>query len=305
MQQDRKIRAVIRVLGEPEIRKGDELVFICPKCTHRKPKLSVNVKTDWFHCWICEWKGKNLVPVLRLKGESEDLRLYIDSLGGPRRRVVDNEKKYDVPALPSEFRTLTREWRSPYYRNAISYLKCRGITDKDILRWKLGYCEDGEYRNRIIVPSFDRMGELNFFVGRLFAGSMGQTYKHGNFNKDIVWNELMVDWESPVVVVEGPFDAMKVRDNVIALQGSILENSLLVRLALAGQDVYLAMDADAMSKQIDIIRELIGYGVRCFWVPLDGRRDVGEMDHDEFCRAAAQATPMVSGLDLLKARIHA
>jgi DNA primase len=310
VNRDRKVRAVVRALGQPERRKGDELIYPCPRvengvpCTGaRKFKLSVNVATDRFHCWICNWGGKNLVPILRMAGDTPELREYIDELEGSR---PTEERTYDPVVLPQEFRSLSTPTRSPYYAEAWEYLRSRGIGLSDALRWRLGYCEDGQYRHRIVVPSFDAEGELNFFVGRSYRGG-ARSYKHGNFDKDIVWNELMVDWRRPVVVVEGPFDAMKVGENAIALQGSILrsDSRLFATLVTKAPDVYFAMDADASGLQSRIISRLLSYDVGCFWVPLGGRKDVGEMERSEFEARRAEAIRVGSDLDLLKVRVRA
>ena len=45
------------------------------------------------------------------------------------------------------------------------------IDDSDILKYNIGYCDDGLYSNRIIIPSYDSDGQLNFFVGRAFFNS--------------------------------------------------------------------------------------------------------------------------------------
>ena len=41
----------------------------------------------------------------------------------------------------------------------------------DILKHNIGYCDEGKYSNRIIIPSYDSDGQLNFFVGRDFYKS--------------------------------------------------------------------------------------------------------------------------------------
>jgi len=305
MQQERKVRAVERVLGDPEIRKGDELVFLCPRCDHRKPKLSVNTRTDRFHCWICHWSGKDLLPILKMKGESEDVRLYRAYLGD-EPKTDEPERTYDTPVLPNEFVSLTRDTRDPYVRSAFSYLSNRGVSMEDILKWKLGFCPRGEYKNRIIIPSFDADGELSFFVGRsIFPGN--RTYLHGNFDKDIVFNELLIDWTQPVVITEGPFDAIKAGDNAIPLQGSFLrrESVLFRRIVTAGLPVYFAMDADAFETQMGIVEKFLKYGINCYYVSLRGRKDVGEMTHEEFLERKRTATPVESILDLLKVKVCA
>lgn len=215
------------------------------------------------------------------------------------------KKQYDQPQLPEEFRTLSKDWKTPYYNSAISYLSQRGISRSDILLWKLGYCEEGEYRNRIIIPSFDETGTLNFFTGRSFYDGVSR-YKNGNFCKDIIFNDYLVDWKKPIVVTEGPFDAFKIKDNVVALQGNILTGGtkLFSRIVLSGVDVYFAMDSDAYEKQLRIIEELISYGIECRYINLHGKKDAGEMTHEEFEAAKNHSFLVRTEMDLAKLRIY-
>lgn len=304
MQVATKLRAVRRALDQEEsITKGDEVVFICPKCEHRKPKLCVNLKIDWFHCWVCDWKGKNLIPLLRLRGNTPELQEYIKEIDDAPAPVVQ-ERTYDRPSLPPGFRSLSRPSRSPYYTAAMAYLTGRGLGTDDILRWKLGYCDEGEYKGRVIIPSFDEHGELNFAVGRTYYGHP-RSYLHGELNKDIVWNDYMVDWDRPVVVTEGPFDAFKAEDNVVALQGSIMGKELFKKIVTTGVDVHFAMDTDAFQKQLNIIQRLLRFGVQCCYVGLMGKKDVGAMTKEEFRTARERAVPVKSDLDLLRLRVMA
>jgi len=304
MQRERKLQAIQVTLGHEQLRKGAEAVFFCPRCKHRKPKLSVNLDTDRFHCWSCDWGGKTLIPLM--SRDSKERNEYVAELEANKLKPATPEKKYDAPALPTEFRTLTKEWPGPYYKSAMRYLQDRGITIQDIRHWKLGYCEEGNYKHRIIVPSFDEYGVLNFVVGRSFYDNP-QKYKHENLCKDVIFNEYMVDWNKPIVVTEGPFDAFKTGDNVTALQGSILreDSKLFSRLVFSGVEVYFAMDQDAFRKQLKILTNLVAYGVDCYYVPMGGKKDVGEMSKTEFREAKLQALPVGSSIDILRLRMKA
>jgi hypothetical protein len=299
-----KIRVLRSILGREEIRKGDELVFFCPRHKHHKPKLSVNVKTDNMHCWFCDWKDRSLLPILELKGPTEISREYKSKLSGSSETRIP-EKKYDEPILPKEFRSLTSDWGTPYYHNAMEYLSSRGVSSDDIVHWKLGYCEDGDYRYRIIIPSFDEFGELNFFTGRSFYPSMRHRYMHGNFCKDIIFDEYMVDWSRPVTITEGFFDLVKIDHNGIPLQGSILNEGsrLFSKIVKHDCDTFFAMDSDAFEKQLRIIKKFLMFGVNCYYIDLGTRRDVAEMDREEFIRAKKSATAIGSDLDLIRCRL--
>jgi len=305
MQRELKLQAIRKTLGHEQQRKGAEVVFFCPRCKHKKPKLSVNLDTDHFHCWIDDWGGKNLIPLM-LKG-SKERDDYINELKeAGKLQKVEPKKKYATPELPPEFRTLTKEWTGPYYNAAMKYLLNRGLTMADIKLWKLGYCEEGEYKHRIVIPSFDEYGVLNFVVGRSFYDNPLK-YKHGYFCKDIIFNDYMVDWNRSIVITEGPFDAFKTGDNTIALQGSILndDSKLFSKLVFSKVDVYFAMDQDAFYKQLKILENLVSYGVDCHYVPLGGKKDVGEMSKEEFKEAKAKSIPVMSRADILRLKVKA
>lgn len=187
----------------------------------------------------------------------------------------------------------------------MKYLADRGVTTDDILRLKLGYCEEGPYYGRIIFPSFDDMGDLNFFVGRSFYGST-MRYKHERYSKDIIFNDYLIDWREPVTLVEGPFDALKARDNAIPLQANLLipGTKLFSKIILSGVDVYMALDKKEFDKQVRIMRDLVGYGMTSFFVNIGNRKDVGEMTHDEFAEAKRNARRISSDIDLAKLRIE-
>ena len=89
----------------------------------------------------------------------------------------------------------------------MKYLHSRGVTKADILRWKIGFCFDGEYRNRIIIPSFDEDGDCSYFIARSYTGD-SYKYKNPRASKDIVFNDLFIDWNKDLVLVEGVFDAL-------------------------------------------------------------------------------------------------
>ena len=164
----------------------------------------------------------------------------------------------------------------------LNYLRKRGINSADILKWKIGYCEDGEYRNRIIIPSFNRDGNCNYFVARTWTKDWLK-YKNPPAAKNVVFNELMINWNEPIVLVEGIFDAI-VADNSVPLLGSTLNTrSKLFRAILThSKRVYVALDQDAEKKALNIVNALISYGVEVYKIDTSGYEDVGEMAKEKF-----------------------
>jgi hypothetical protein len=308
--KERKLKAIKRTLGEPWLLKGDEAVFVCPQANCRKDraKLSVNLARDTFHCWICDYgqgKGSLLVLMAPHSEEREEYRRELEDRRGAKK-TEPPAKVYDPVALPDEFKTLTVPSKSPYYRAAMEYLAGRGVHSDDILRYKLGYCDGGDYKNRILIPSFDLDGELNFFTARAIYKGV-RSYDHGNFDKDIIFNELLVDWSRPVTLTEGPFDAIKIGDNAIPLQTSSLSeySKLFRKIVTEGIDVFFALDSDALKKQLKIISAFLHYGTECYHVHLNGFKDAGDMTKEQFAAAKAKAFPVKGELDVLRLRVCA
>jgi DNA primase len=307
MQRERKLIALRRALDQQGHQKGEEIVFFCPKHGHRTDRkygqLGVNLESDNFNCFVCGWKGRDILPLLRLKGDTADSREYAEEI---RPDAEKPKKEYDDVRLPREFRPLAREYRSPWYRMAANYLASRGLDERDILVYKLGYCEDGDYRNRIIVPSFDSRGELNFFVGRSFLSDT-MKYKHGVFCKDIIFNDYLIDWDSPVTLVEGVFDAMRIGGNSIPLLGVFLnpESQLFKKIVERQKLVYVALDADAKDKQFKIMRSLNEHGVAvgCVNVASSGFKDPGEMPREKFETIKLNSMIVSSAVDMLKMKV--
>jgi DNA primase len=312
MRRSRKVEALRHILGHEAFQKNDELIFFCKNrrgCDgkHHKPKLSVNVERDTFNCWVCGWSGLSLKAIFRA-----DASLYQEYMASRSDGQVEADETvvYDTPILPEEFQSLSmRREADPYWRAATEYVLSRGLTELDIVRYKLGYCAAGEYKHRVIVPSFDRSGALNFFVGRKYYENVGENYKHGNFCKDIVFNDLMLDWSGPTILVEGPFDAMVAGANAIPLQGTILseDSQLFARLVFARKPVFIALDSDAWKKQKRLVSLMYSYGidVRSVDMRKSGVQDVAELGRPKFDELLRATTKLDNDLDLLKLRATA
>ena len=208
----------------------------------------------------------------------------------------EEEKEEKVP-LPKEFISLANGVPTTA-RNAMNYLRRRGVTKEDIIRWKIGYCSEGEYRNRIIIPSFGMSGYANFFIARSFSGDW-MRYKNPQVNRNIVFNELYVDWDKDVILVEGAFDAIRAQSaaTAIPLVGSTLriESKLFQSLVRHDPKVYLALDDNTemdRKKTSAVAQCLIKYGVETYLISVDGYEDVAEMPRDVLQIRKQRATVM-------------
>ena len=115
------------------------------------------------------------------------------------------------------------------------------------MKWKIGYCDDGRFGGRVIIPSFNNDGNINYFIARSYGSS--EKIPHPAAEKDIIFNQLSIDWDSPVTLVEGVFDAIVAGENAIPILGSTLrEHQIISSTAINDTPVYLALDEDARKK---------------------------------------------------------
>ena len=279
---ERKIRIIEDFLGGYQ-KSRDEFLFYCPKCKHHNPKLSLNFDKDVFKCWVCDYNGRSIGRLVYFYGKPEHRELWKIELG-----IVDMSEIHKPEAeeifidLPEEFISLTSKQQSPLSLSARAYLKNRGITQQDIVWWKIGYCPDGEYKNRIVIPSFDLEGKVNYFIARNYAGNWNK-YLNPASKKDFIFNELYLDWYKDITIVEGAFDAI-VAGNAIPLLGSTLrEDSYIFQkiVAKCGK-VFIALDSDVKAKEDKIIKLLLSYGVDVYRIDTSGFGDIGEMDKETF-----------------------
>jgi hypothetical protein len=279
---ERKVRIIEDFLGG-FYRSKDEFLFYCPKCKHHNPKLSINFNKNVFKCWVCDYNGRSINSLVSFYGKANHRAEWKTVCGIVDMSEADKQKNPEtIIHLPEEFISLTKKNCTPLSLSARTYLKSRGITTEDILWWKIGFCPDGEFKNRIIIPSFDLKGRVNFFIARNYSGEW-QKYYNPAIEKDFIFNELYLDWNKDITIVEGVFDAIVARNSIPLLGSTLREDSYIFQKIVDNCDmIYLGLDSDARAKEDKIIKLLLSYGVDCYRVDTSGFGDVGEMDKETF-----------------------
>jgi len=265
MNQNKIVNLLNRVLKSngTKLKKLDEYMYWSPFISHHKPKLQINVRTQKWHCWVSNVGGRTLFQLLKKVNASnqhfDELRELVGD--SPQYKKKTDSKVSEVVQLPNEFITLCNGTDSIVKRHALSYLYKRGITDGDILKYNIGYCDEGLYSNRIIIPSYDSDGTLNFFVGRdFYNGKM--KYRNSHTTKDIIGFDLFINWDEPLVLCEGVFDAMAFKRNAIPLFGKNIMSTLQKKIIESRVKViYLALDNDAIEDAIKISDNFINNGI--------------------------------------------
>ena len=267
--------------------KGPELIFYCPFCNHYKRKLQVNVDTQQWHCWVCDAKGRSLFTLLKKLKVSNRVLDELSQIYETHRGTYASERHAQIGRLPKEFQSLIgrdEKISSIVYTHARAYLRKRQVNEEDIIRYNIGYCVDGEYGGRIVIPSYDSNANLNYFVGRSFyPGKL--KYKNPPVSKDIVVFELYINWKMPIVLCEGVFDAIAIKRNAIPLLGKTVSNSLLNKIIVNKvPSVILALDTDALDTSVKISQKLMQYGISVSKVTLKDK-DPSEVGYKNMLKA--------------------
>jgi len=269
---------------------GVNVAVRCPNCDddkNNKKKFSINLETLQCHCWVCGIKGKNLSPILRKFFKKDDLIFYSRNFLGEKYEHERVEKiEVEVPKLPSKFILLADNFKriDPDIKSCLSYLVKRGISERDMWYFKLGTCTSGRHRRRIIIPSFDSDGGLNYYSSRSIDSNKIK-YINAKFDKrEIIFNEINIDWSEELTVVEGPFDLIKCNDNATCILGSNMGERYLLfkKIAANMTPTLLALDSDMIQKSFKIAKLLSSYGCDVRIMELGGKLDVGEMTKSEF-----------------------
>ena len=162
------------------------------------------------------------------------------------------------------------------------YLKQRGITEEIIKEYRIGYTTDGDFAFRVIIPSYDKEGELNYFIARSWVPHKIK-YKNPTIPKEtIIFNEFNIDFDKDIYLVEGAFD-MLFLENSIPLLGKNISPLLFERLYNeANGEIHICLDGDAWDNAQKLFHELNGgrlYGkIKIIRPPKD--RDVCDLKGD-------------------------
>ena len=74
MKEDLLKQLLESILGRSKsARGGDEAVFTCPSCNHHKKKLTFNLSSQKFQCWVFNIKATELTNYLKKQKHLERL----------------------------------------------------------------------------------------------------------------------------------------------------------------------------------------------------------------------------------------
>lgn len=270
-----------------------QITFDCPVCSYDikdldegdgKGNLEINYKMFVYKCWVCAESHhthghlNKLVFKYGSPTQIRDFKLYT-----PDEFVSRSTVSYKKVRLPKEFisfsdvsygRKLTHK-----YKQAYKYLRSRNITDEMIKKFNIGYCDEGLYENRIIIPSYDEYDDLNYFVARSYLKYSKRKYMNPQADKNtLIWNEHMIDWDKPIYLVEGVFDSIFL-ENSVPMLGKFITNNLFEKVYDNAKKVVIVLDSDAWVDSVKLFHRMnVGKLMGKVWtIKIEGNSDIADL----------------------------
>jgi hypothetical protein len=258
-------------LGEPRKHNEDtgQVAFDCPACSAEKGlmegdgkgNLEINYNRNIFHCWSCSETNHMHGPIIRLLkryATPRHIRDYL--LLKPDADIAIAKQVTDIVVeLPDEYKKLAECTPQDYkYGAAIAYLRKRGIGPDTIKEFDIGYAVKGKYFNRIIIPSYDAAGKVNYFIARWFDKEFNKIkYLNPTAEKqEIVFNEAKINFDATIYIVEGATDHI-VTPNSTPLLGKYISDKLFELLYDNAKGyIVIVLDDDAWEDAKNLYRQL-------------------------------------------------
>lgn len=261
--------------------------FCCPQCAENegvasdgKYNLELNFQIGKFRCWKCgETDGMHggLSYLIKRFGNGMIMRQYKDCIQDLRNSGLYNLHLFTGDTFvvnEDTFVKLPKTFKKVDYRinkrgKMVDYLKSRHISQEVIDKFNIGYTNWDEEkpidRNRIIIPSYDENGFLNYWVGRDYTGyEKRQKYKNvDDVNKtNVVFFEDKLIWDADIILTEGIFDALNIPNATPLLGKTLSKDSMLYQKLYkqANANVVIAIDADTELSEVKRIYSLLNQG---------------------------------------------
>lgn len=213
--------------------KGEEILLNSIFCEDRKHHLwcnpyggKKNNDNGVYHCWKSDSKGSLVGLVMQVEKCTYDQACEI--LNASRGSLVDLEKKVqemfeekykepeeshvqeeglDFPLNCYFFEELPSS--NQIKKSAEEYLNKRCLDTKQLM-----ICTSGRYKNRIVIPYYDRDKKLIYYNARSIGNSegvlryLGPPKELGIGKGDVIYAQEWPEYGEKIYITEGEFDAM-------------------------------------------------------------------------------------------------
>ena len=265
---------IVEILGQPrkENRTKMQFAFDCPVCSAEKDmpegdgkgNFELSLNKNAYHCWSCGSTHNTHGSIGKLvkkfgrkehRDKLKKLGIVLDEVKTTKKVIQEIREIH----LPEEF--IPFEGTNPNslpYKEAWNYLtKERNLTPETIFKFKMGYTVEGDYAFRVIVPSYDIDNKLNYFTGRAWSSKKKPKYKNPDLpREEVIFNENLINWDSTIYIVEGPFDHLVVYNSIPMLGKDLHPKLYDVLMKKANSWVVVLLDDDAWDRAKQIYAKL-------------------------------------------------
>lgn len=226
---------IIEVLsGYLKVQKaGRNFRALCPFHNEKTPSFMISPERQMWHCFGCNEGGDIFDFVMKIEGLEfvDALRLLAQRAGVALKRQdpkIQSEKSqlFEICELATDFFTKQLQ-ASQAGKKAHDYLKQRGLKEKTILEWRLGFAPDSwdaltsflkkrgysekkivaaglavakekgngcydRFRSRIMFPLFDGHEQAVGFAGRIFGQKDDKQGKYINTPQTLIYDKSRV-----------------------------------------------------------------------------------------------------------------
>jgi len=118
--------------------------------------------------------------------------------------------------------------------------------------YKVFLAYDGDYKNRFILPVYDKFGTMVYFQARAMTDSILPKYKNPTLEKgQVILNQHLFSRDMNIIVAEGLIDAWMVENHQgTSMLGAEIQDDFLKELfKLTDKDIIIAFDNPKIDEQ--------------------------------------------------------
>ena len=276
-------------------KRGANLWGLCPFHADRHPSMSVSPSRQIFKCFVCGEGGNAFKYVQQVEGVT-----FIEAV-----RMLAAKKQIEIPEdmeespedrqrrLERERLVRDNEQKQAHYVTAgvgcdefWKYLAKRGISKEAAQAFGLGWCDMGEFKNRVTYPFYSQSGVVVGWTARTLDPNERAKYKNSAesalFHKDSLLFGLRqaakdIQHEKCVYIVEGQNDVIRMWmcgfRNTVAGSGTAFGEKQVQLLRRYCEEAILMYDGDeagrnATLKSMKLLLKA-GFTVKVVQMPQD------------------------------------
>jgi hypothetical protein len=230
--------------------KTNKINFRCNICKDSKVKKSKK------RGWILDWKGKLWFKCFNCNitiSANKWLKryfpnyytLYIHEILLHNKPIEENNKELVKPRINiKKVYSLFSDVDNEVLNDARKYCIRRRIPNDILKKWYV--CLDGKYKNRIIIPFYNKEGKIYYWQGRAIYDDEPKYLNRDGSKEDIAYNLDFIDKTKPIIITEGVIDSLFINNSVSVLSVNWSDN---IQNKLDQLESYYLLDDDDAGKK--------------------------------------------------------